>query len=260
MTPKPVSLFKLLEVLGKQKGHFYDLRERGALEDLSTKTRLSEVYVRSVLTLCVRLGMIDTDLYELKNIIWASYFIDDLVAVYNRRNCGVPEKPVYDDMNPVDQTVDIIPTERGKCIQDSDKDPVERGKCIEAVNKYPAVSPKVGRNEVTNEREEVPPPPVVQAKYIKESRALRRAPGDLHRCIYHRSSGSGPPAHRDRGHHTQVHDHGSSRSREVGSRNGSGFPRAQGPGRHAKRLLAEDAPATPQHHYSLVADLRARKR
>ena len=86
--------FKLLELLGKSPGHFYDFNAVPDLEFLSAKTTRNdtETTLNMTETLSV-LGAIDQELFS-KGIIWCQNFVDNIEDAYNRTIADVPEKPV----------------------------------------------------------------------------------------------------------------------------------------------------------------------
>jgi len=139
-----VAWFKLLELLGKKKGHFIDLRERQDRKYLLAKTRLSGDYVYIILTRMADYGMIDPDLFD-RDILWSYNFVDNLRPVYARRNCNMPEKPHYDDRNP---------TERGLCMQDVNRNPANSGIHATAVNMMSTECAGTRGTIGTREREE----------------------------------------------------------------------------------------------------------
>jgi len=148
--------YKLREILGKTEGHFYDLNEPGTLEDLAGIARVGDDDVRSMLTLCAQLGDINATLYQQRNIIWSSDFVDNLAPLYSRRNSELPTPPHIN--------VDIYPVDAGKCMHDDDNNPTQPGNCSNNVDissqdayKNPAQPVKQSRAEQSRgEREEEP--------------------------------------------------------------------------------------------------------
>lgn len=84
--------FKLLETLGRTKGHFLDLNEKSKLILLSSKTFLDESKCLEILNLLSDLGAIDPKLWG-KKIVWSQNFIDRISHLYNRRINGIPAYP-----------------------------------------------------------------------------------------------------------------------------------------------------------------------
>lgn len=112
-----VAWFKLLELLGKKRGHFLDLRDRKDQKYLLARTRMSGDYVYIILTRMADYGMIDPDLFD-RDILWSYNFVDNLRPVYSRRNVSAPLPPHYDDRNPA---------ERGLCMHHVNRNPADSG-------------------------------------------------------------------------------------------------------------------------------------
>lgn len=84
--------FKLLQLLGKTPGHYYDFNAPADWEFLLAKTHVSEDTANSILEILVDLDAIDKDLAE-KKIIWCQHFVDNVADVYKRREVELPTKP-----------------------------------------------------------------------------------------------------------------------------------------------------------------------
>jgi hypothetical protein len=84
--------FKLLELLGKSKGHYLDVRNQVDFEFLQAKTRLSEDITCRILDLLCRLDAIDAKLWQ-NRIIWCQNFVDNIAEVYLNRRVETPSKP-----------------------------------------------------------------------------------------------------------------------------------------------------------------------
>ena len=85
--------FKLLELLGKNEGHFYDCNSIDNWEFLQAKTQFSEVECSEILNKLAVLGAIDKFLWEEKRIVWSDNFIKNIADAYKNRKRPVPKKP-----------------------------------------------------------------------------------------------------------------------------------------------------------------------
>lgn len=83
--------FKLLELLGKSEHHFYDCNNPADWEFLLAITRFSDEKATEILCTLVKLGSIDSELWDMK-IIWSENFIKNLSELYQRRSINVYNK------------------------------------------------------------------------------------------------------------------------------------------------------------------------
>jgi len=88
--------FKLLEVLGRTEGHYYDLKDPAAKRYLLAKAKVDEKTAIEMLKLLSDLEAIDKQLWEKHKVIWVQNFVDGVASVYRKRNRPVPEKPMFD--------------------------------------------------------------------------------------------------------------------------------------------------------------------
>jgi hypothetical protein len=84
--------YKLLELLGSTKGHFFDLNDKGNMEFLAAKTHLSNTECTEILNLLSDLEAIDEELWQNK-VVWCQNFVDRLDSVYSKRENERPQKP-----------------------------------------------------------------------------------------------------------------------------------------------------------------------
>ena len=91
--------FKLLQLLGKTPGHYYDFNAPADWEFLLAKTRVEEDMANSILTTLVELDAIDRELISQK-IIWCQHFVDNIADAYSRRQADLPLRP-GDEAKPV---------------------------------------------------------------------------------------------------------------------------------------------------------------
>lgn len=86
--------FKLLEILGDSKGHYYDCSVSSNWQFLTARTHIDESTAEKIITTLIDLGKIDPELWEHK-IIWVQNFVDNLSDVYKKRMTEVPHKPSF---------------------------------------------------------------------------------------------------------------------------------------------------------------------
>jgi len=85
--------FKLLQLLGKTSGHYYDFNNPADWEFLLAKTHQNDTETtKAILNMLAVMGAIDTELYA-QNIIWCQKFVDRIADAYDRTVDGVPSKP-----------------------------------------------------------------------------------------------------------------------------------------------------------------------
>lgn len=84
--------FKLLEILGKTEGHYFDCRKPDNWEFLLSYTHVSGQTATEILGKLCELEAIDPELWE-QNIIWSQNFVDRLSFLYSKRKVSAPEKP-----------------------------------------------------------------------------------------------------------------------------------------------------------------------
>lgn len=85
--------FKLLSLLGRSPGHFYDVSERNAWLFVMAKSRVSEETADRIMETLAELKAIDRDLWRSDRVIWCQNFVDGLKEVYKRRTTELPQKP-----------------------------------------------------------------------------------------------------------------------------------------------------------------------
>ena len=87
--------FKLLELLGKTPGHYYDFNKPADWEFLLAKTHQNDTEkAKDILETLVVLGAIDVELYA-HGVIWCQKFVDRVADAYNRTVNGAPKRPSF---------------------------------------------------------------------------------------------------------------------------------------------------------------------
>lgn len=120
--------YKLLERLGKVKGHFIDCRNPEEWEFLQAKTNISGDLAENILNKLSSMGKIDAELWSVR-VIWMQAFIDSIADVYKNRRVEIPLKPNFNDQK------------QQECVVSTDQNPqskVNKSK----VNKNPPYSPQ----------------------------------------------------------------------------------------------------------------------
>ncbi len=85
--------FKLLQLLGKSPGHYFDFNKPADWEFLLAKTHIKDtVTAKEILDTLSLLDAIDPELYQ-HGIIWCQKFVDRIADAYDRTVSGVPERP-----------------------------------------------------------------------------------------------------------------------------------------------------------------------
>ena len=87
--------FKLLQLLGKSNGLYYDFNNPPNLEFLSAKTHQNDTETtKDILETLSVLGAIDEELYKC-GFIWCQKLADRVEDAFNRTEKGVPQRPDY---------------------------------------------------------------------------------------------------------------------------------------------------------------------
>jgi len=85
--------FKLLQLLGRAPGHFYDFNKPADWEYLLAKTHQNDAEkATSILETLAALSAIDAELFA-QGTIWCQKFVDGVADVYNRTVNGAPQRP-----------------------------------------------------------------------------------------------------------------------------------------------------------------------
>lgn len=117
--------FKLLERLGKQKGHCLDLNDDIALEFLAAKTRLTTGKTLEIIDLLAKLDAIDRELWEKGRLVWCQNFVNRIAGAYTERKKAVPEKPQLQVNHPINDVSppinEVIPSNTGREIHKLNK-------------------------------------------------------------------------------------------------------------------------------------------
>ncbi len=102
--------FKLLQLLGKSPGHYYDFNKPADWEFLLAKTHQNDTETaKGILNTLSLLDAIDPELYQ-HGIIWCQKFVDRIADAYSRTVSGAPSRPkIKVNVTKTDESVDRNP-------------------------------------------------------------------------------------------------------------------------------------------------------
>jgi len=93
--------FKILELLGRTDGHFYDCSDPLNWEYLKARALiLDDERLTSIIDLLAAVDAIDKELWTERRIIWSDNFARNLEPVYQKRTTEIPCKPSFRGENP----------------------------------------------------------------------------------------------------------------------------------------------------------------
>lgn len=147
--------FKLLELLCKSDGHYYDCQDPLNQEYLFGYTKVSMETAEQILELLASLGKIDRDLWEKKRVIWCQALVNNLKPVYEKRKRELPQKPQFSVPEKEHSTDSCTENESkpefsGQPVPKMQQSRVEKSRVKESKEKIPPVVP-----QGTSEREEI---------------------------------------------------------------------------------------------------------
>lgn len=85
--------FKLLELLGRSEGHYYDCNALANEKYLVALMKLEQATIDEILATLADLGNIDKELWEERKVIWCQSLVDNLQDVYSKRTVSAPTRP-----------------------------------------------------------------------------------------------------------------------------------------------------------------------
>ena len=85
--------FKLLELLCRSEGHYYDLSEAANGKYLEALMKVDGETSMAILNTLADLGNIDKELWEERKVIWCQSLVDNLQDVYSKRTVSAPTRP-----------------------------------------------------------------------------------------------------------------------------------------------------------------------
>lgn len=85
--------FKLLELLGRSEGHYYDCSTTANEKYLVALMKLDQDTINELLATLADLGNIDKELWEERKVVWCQSLVDNLQDVYSKRTVSAPKRP-----------------------------------------------------------------------------------------------------------------------------------------------------------------------
>lgn len=85
--------FKLLELLGRTEGHYYDCSTIANKKYLAAFMKIDEQTISEILETLADLGKIDRELWKERKVIWCQRLVDNLQDVYSKRTVSAPTRP-----------------------------------------------------------------------------------------------------------------------------------------------------------------------
>lgn len=85
--------FKLLELLCRSEGHYYDCSETANEKYLVALMKMGQEDIHKIIETLVDLGNIDGQLWAEHKVIWCQSLVDNLQDVYSKRTVSAPTRP-----------------------------------------------------------------------------------------------------------------------------------------------------------------------
>lgn len=106
--------FKLLELLCRSEGHYYDLSEAANGKYLEALMKVDAETASQILDTLADLGNIDRDLWEERKVVWCQSLVDNLQDVYSKRTVSAPVRPFTEGQPEDDQEPEPPVRKRGR--------------------------------------------------------------------------------------------------------------------------------------------------
>ncbi len=135
--------FKLLELLCRSDGHYYDCNNIADWEYLLALTKVPEETAVEILEKLSEMGKIDSNLWTNNKVIWCSSLVENLGPVYSKRTVSTPQKPIYGEFP------HRKPTETMVIGVDNPQSKVEESIVDESIT--PPISPAGGNENARNQ-------------------------------------------------------------------------------------------------------------
>ncbi|MCD7811931.1 MAG: DUF4373 domain-containing protein [Ruminococcus sp.] len=121
--------FKLLELLGRSEGHYFDCSAAANEKYLIALMKVGADTANEILTTLAEIGNIDGELWTQHKIIWCQSFVDNLRDVYMRRSVDIPQRPFAAPNDEKFRILPAKPTEDKELTKDdTEKKPKKRGR------------------------------------------------------------------------------------------------------------------------------------
>lgn len=89
--------FKLLELLGRSEGHYYDYSLMANEKYMLALMKMDSGKINEILEMLADLGNIDKELWEERKVIWCQSLVDNLQDVYSKRTVSIPKRPFTEE-------------------------------------------------------------------------------------------------------------------------------------------------------------------
>lgn len=100
------ALFKILELLATNEGHFYNCEDIIQWKFLKAKLLINDdTRVLAIIQLLADINILDKELWENNRVLWSDRFIENISDVYKKRATEIPLKPSLRQRKP--QTADV---------------------------------------------------------------------------------------------------------------------------------------------------------
>lgn len=87
--------FKLLELLCRSDGHYYNCSSIADWEYLLALTKVNEQTALEIMDKLSEMGKVDNELWSKNKTIWCASLVENLGPVYSKRTVSAPKKPEY---------------------------------------------------------------------------------------------------------------------------------------------------------------------
>lgn len=118
--------FKLLELLGRSEGHYYDCSAMANERYLTALMRIEKNVIDEILATLADMGNIDRELWEERKVIWCQSLVDNLQDVYSKRTVSAPIKPFTEP--PEEEKEPEAPAPPEKEVEPEEEKPKRRGR------------------------------------------------------------------------------------------------------------------------------------
>ena len=131
--------FKLLELLCRSDGHFYDCSQAADMKYLTALAKVTNEVATDILQELADMGKIDAQLWSERKIIWCQTLVDNLAGMYAKRTTPIPNRPFTEEVK------EEAPQERPEAAQAAKTDETvkSKGRGRKKATEKPAAPKKV---------------------------------------------------------------------------------------------------------------------
>ena len=105
--------FKLLELLSRSDGHYYDCSNHADMIYLTAMTKVPEETADKILDLLADMGKIDRELWTSRKVIWCQTLVDNLAGMYAKRTTPIPRRPSFENVAETAESTPEVPEDAG---------------------------------------------------------------------------------------------------------------------------------------------------